>query len=85
MERYPSQPEEIGSFEAKVHLSELLRETEHGRSYLITRRGKPVARLLPAQDPAPADFNSLLAQFDALRARVRGKVSVKKLIEEGRR
>ncbi len=35
MERYPSQPEEIGSFEAKVHLSELLRETEHGRSYLI--------------------------------------------------
>ena len=36
---------EVSAFEAKTRLSELLRETEHGRSFVIRRRGKAVARL----------------------------------------
>lgn len=39
---------EIGAFEAKTHLSELLAAAEAGESVLITRRGTPVARLVPA-------------------------------------
>ena len=38
---------EIGSFGAKTKLSELLRRVQGGAHYTITRRGKPVAELLP--------------------------------------
>jgi prevent-host-death family protein len=38
---------EIGSFEAKTKLSELLRRVQGGAHYTITHRGKPVAELLP--------------------------------------
>jgi prevent-host-death family protein len=37
----------VNSFEAKTRLSELLRETERGREFIICRRGKEVARLVP--------------------------------------
>ncbi|MBU0677163.1 MAG: type II toxin-antitoxin system prevent-host-death family antitoxin [Verrucomicrobia bacterium] len=40
----------IGAFDAKTHLSELLTEVEKGCSFEITRRGKPVARLVPAEE-----------------------------------
>lgn len=38
---------EIGAFEAKTHLSELLADVEAGETVTITRRGKAVARLVP--------------------------------------
>jgi prevent-host-death family protein len=34
--------------EAKTHLSDCIREVERGESVLITRHGKPVAALVPA-------------------------------------
>lgn len=40
-------PEDIGAFEAKTRLSELLENVSRGRVYRITRRGKPVAELRP--------------------------------------
>ena len=38
----------IGAFHAKTHLSELLEKVRQGQSFLITRRGHPVAELRPA-------------------------------------
>ncbi len=38
---------EIGSFEAKNKLSALLERAERGEEIIITRRGTPVARLVP--------------------------------------
>ncbi|MDE2974279.1 MAG: type II toxin-antitoxin system prevent-host-death family antitoxin [Gemmatimonadota bacterium] len=38
----------VGSFEAKTHLSSLLAKVARGEEVLITKRGKPVARLVPA-------------------------------------
>ena len=38
---------QIGAFEAKTHFSELLEKVSRGDSYIVTRRGKPVARLVP--------------------------------------
>jgi prevent-host-death family protein len=38
---------DIGAFEAKTRLSELLEHVSRGRIYRITRRGKPVAELRP--------------------------------------
>ena len=39
--------ERIGAYEAKTHLPRLLDRVARGESLTITRRGKPVARLLP--------------------------------------
>ncbi|MBN2498320.1 MAG: type II toxin-antitoxin system prevent-host-death family antitoxin [Deltaproteobacteria bacterium] len=78
--------DEIGAFEAKTHLAELLREAESGRSFTIRRRGKAVARLVPAggEDEEP-DFLEVLAAFREIRERVGSGLSIRELIEEGRR
>ena len=39
---------EIGAFEAKNKLGMLLDRVEHGEEIIITRHGKPVARLVPS-------------------------------------
>jgi prevent-host-death family protein len=38
----------VGSFEAKTKLAELLDKVEAGETVTITRRGRPVAKLVPA-------------------------------------
>ncbi len=38
--------------QAKIHLSEILDRIAEGEEVLLTRRGKPVARLLPAERTA---------------------------------
>jgi prevent-host-death family protein len=38
----------VGAFEAKTNLNKLLKDVESGKAvYKITRRGKPVAMLMP--------------------------------------
>ena len=76
----------VSAFEAKTRLSELLREVERGRAFLIRRRGKAVARLVPPEreEPAP-DPRRILESFREIRKRVSGSVKIRALIEEGRR
>ena len=38
---------EVGAFEAKTHLSALLESVQLGEQITITKRGKPVAQLMP--------------------------------------
>lgn len=42
-----SQTTQIGAFEAKTRLSELLRKVEQGERFTITHRGRPIAELAP--------------------------------------
>jgi prevent-host-death family protein len=51
--------------EAKSTLSELVARAEAGEDIIITRNGKPVARLVPV-----AGTNSLAAVHGALRGRI---------------
>jgi prevent-host-death family protein len=37
----------IGAYDAKSKLSELLRQVQRGKRFTITRRGQPVAELVP--------------------------------------
>ena len=46
--------ETISAADTKAHLSELLARIEGGEEVVITRRGKPVARLSPVQQPRKA-------------------------------
>ena len=39
----------VGIFDAKTHLSSLVDEVENGREIVITRHGRPVARLVRAE------------------------------------
>ncbi len=58
---------EIGAFEAKNTLSALLERVEQGEEIVITRHGKPVARLVPA-------FGGIdRAQALAAAERIRGR------------
>lgn len=56
---------EVGAFEAKTHLSELLLAVEAGESSTITRRGKAVAVLSPVADEAAHKMDR---RQEALRA-----------------
>ncbi len=40
-------PKEVGIFETKTHLSELIQRVAAGESFFITRRGQRVAELRP--------------------------------------
>ena len=42
---------EIGAFEAKTRLSELLEQVRQGAVFFITKRGRPVAELRPVHLP----------------------------------
>ncbi len=42
--------ETIGAFQAKTHLAALLERVERGERSTITRHGKPVAQLVPADE-----------------------------------
>jgi prevent-host-death family protein len=79
---------EIGAFEAKNKLAALLTAVEHGEEVTITRRGKPVARLVsaePVRDRAKA--LAAVERMKSLRKGVTlgGGITIKELIEEGRR
>ena len=57
-------PEEIGSYEAKTKLPEILRRVESGEAFTITNRGKPIADLIPSrvgnQQKTEAAINNIL-------------------------
>ena len=58
--------ESVSVAEAKAHLSNILNLIERGREILITRRGRPVAKISPIARPKqPIDFKTI----DELRAR----------------
>jgi len=59
---------EIGAFEAKNKLSMLLDCVEQGEEVLITRHGKPIARLVPDQPGHDADRARAAAQRIRARA-----------------
>jgi antitoxin (DNA-binding transcriptional repressor) of toxin-antitoxin stability system len=77
---------DVSAFEAKTRLSELLRETERGRSFLIRRRGKAVACLVPPpEEEKGLDLRRILTCFREIRERIPGRLKIRELIEEGRR
>ncbi len=62
---------EIGAFEAKTHLSRLLRDVQRGRRYTITLRGRPVADLVPSGSAAADERRDAVGAMKGIR-KVRG-------------
>ena len=82
---------EVGAFEAKTHLSELLAAVEAGERIVITRRGRAVAELRPVSDAASEERRNALARAARLRAEIAGQGTafttdeILSLRDEGRR
>lgn len=77
---------EIGSYEAKTKLPELLRQVKAGKSFTITNRGEPVADLVPTGDARVKNKAAAVERMQAFireSGRIKG-VNIKELIEEGR-
>jgi prevent-host-death family protein len=76
----------VGALEAKTHLSSILDEVERGEEFVITRRGRPVARLVPYRSLSQSDTNDLLERLRELRkGSTLGGLSWKDLRDAGRR
>lgn len=55
----------VNVHEAKTNLSQLLARVEAGELITIARAGKPIARLVPIEQPALRDLlGSMKGQFD---------------------
>lgn len=79
-----AEPERVGAYDAKTHLTRLLDQVEQGQSFIITRHGQPVARLVPTTTRSDAE-QVIAALFSFRGGRRLGAVSVRQLVEEGRR
>lgn len=76
----------VGAYEAKTHLPRLLEEVRRGGRITITRRGQPIAELVPAGDAGKRLAAEVVADIKRVRAGMRlDGLSVRELIDEGRR
>ena len=80
----------VGSFEAKTKLAELLDKVEAGETVTITRRGRPVAQLVPVRPENEQERMRALVE-EIKRTRVgRGKpagpgTTIAELVKAGRK
>ena len=76
----------VGAFEAKTHLSSLLERVAQGEEIIITRHGKPLARLVPVNVADRARIDSAIAKLKVLRKNCTlDGISWQTLRDEGRR
>jgi prevent-host-death family protein len=58
---------EVQSSEAKTHLPQLLDDVERGEVIVITRHGRPIARLVPEADQRRSEIRKVMAEIRELR------------------
>jgi prevent-host-death family protein len=72
---------------AKANLAELLDEVERGETIVITRHGKPIARITPENSLRQEEIKEAVAGIKELRKKV-GRATVEEILawrDEGRR
>ncbi|HTB42110.1 MAG TPA: type II toxin-antitoxin system prevent-host-death family antitoxin [Acetobacteraceae bacterium] len=76
----------VGAFDAKTRLSELLGRVERGEIVTITRRGRPIARLVPIEAGAQDRAAEAITRLRALRrSTTLGGLDWRELRDAGRR
>jgi len=82
----PNETITVGAFEAKTHLPSILDGVEAGKEYVITRHGKPVARLMPAAKADKKHIDELIARSrEIAKHSTLGGISWKELRDAGRK
>jgi len=80
--------QQIGVFEAKTHFSKLLDKIEQGNDFIVTKRGKTVARIIPFEKKPEMTRQEAFDQLVEMRKLYRGKpgsFNIRAAIEEGRK
>lgn len=76
----------VGAFDAKTHLNALLEKVSKGETIRITRRGAPIAKLVPDDTAEKEMPDVLVREIRQLRkGATLGKTTIRELINEGRR
>ena len=78
-------PNDIGVYEAKTHLTALLHRVERGEQFIITKHGRPVARLVPIKRSDEERRRQAIERLLVFRKGRTLGAPLKQLIEEGRR
>ena len=77
--------EEIGSYDAKTKLPEILRRVEAGECFTITNRGKPVADLVPSRSGSEHRVEGAIANILKAKKHVVSCEELAELKERGRK
>ena len=76
----------VGAFAAKTHFLALLERAAQGEEIVITRHGRPVARLVPAATAEEEQVERAIAALKSFRqGATLGDLSWQELRDEGRR
>jgi len=79
---------QIGAFEAKTHFSQIINKVEHGADFVVTKRGKPVAKIIPFEQKPEMTRKEAFERMKELRKLYRGEpgsFNIREAIEEGRK
>ena len=70
---------EVQASEAKTHLPRLLDEVEREKTIVITRHGRPIARIVPEAERRQEEIDRAIESIRALRKRT-GRITVEELL-----
>ncbi len=70
---------EIQASDAKAHLLRILDEVERGETVIITRHGRPIARLIPEDDRRQKEIDDAIESIRALGRRT-GTITTRELL-----
>lgn len=77
----------VQASEAKTHLLQLLDDVERGATLIITRHGRPIARLVPEQSERQAEIDEAIREINEWR-RHAPRMTVEEILsarDEGRK
>lgn len=77
--------EEIGSYDAKTRLPEILRRVEAGEAFTITNHGRPIADLVPSHRYRQSRTQQAVEQLLSTRKRVVSDETLATLRDSGRK
>ena len=80
--------QQIGAFEAKTHFSRIIDRAWQGEDFVVTKRGKPVAKIIPFKQEPEMTFKEAVEQLKEMRKLYRGEpgsFNIREAIEEGRK
>jgi prevent-host-death family protein len=83
----PAASDSVGLFHAKTHLSRLLERVAQGESIAITKHGRRMAVMVPANGKLKKNARQIASEYFAMTRKVTlGKrLTIKDLVNEGRK
>ena len=76
---------DIGVYQAKTHLPELLVKVAHGEQVTITRHGRAVARIVPVDSGWKRETREVIEEIKTLAKGRYSDMPLREMIDQGRR